>query len=268
MDNHKVIAIEDLIKNNESIVTSVQELSEDEKKELLRKSDFVNKLNSFQLEAIINSLNFMDAFNMLQNKTLLDKIKHVNVKLKAKDAMFVKDFISLIPISMIHHIMLFNMLKTLSKDDVIEYIKDTNILDILNKEELIELAVIKRINLFEVFDHNILDKGLSFEYINHYFKSTMDFNIINNILDKKVLFDNEDIDLDNTIYLYTYLTTQNNHSIKDINHSLEAFIEVNRIYEELGLEKTIDKFNTKGIVIEDVFKFKNKKTRNKRKKVS
>ena len=95
MDNHKVIAIEDLIKNNESIVTSVQELSEHEKKELLRKSDFVNKLNSFQLEAIINSLNFMDAFNMLQNKTLLDKIKHVNVKLKAKDAMFVKDFISL-----------------------------------------------------------------------------------------------------------------------------------------------------------------------------
>ena len=268
MDEHKVIAIEDLIKNNESIVTSIQELSEDEKKELLRKSDFVNKLNSNQLEAIINSLNFMDAFNMLQNKTLLDKIKHVNVKLKAKDAMFVKDFISLIPISMIHHIMLFNMLKTLSKDDVIEYIKDNNILNILNKEELIELAVIKRINLFEVFDHNILDKDLSFEYINQYFKSTTDFSIINNTLAKKALFDNEDIDLDNTIYLYTYLTTQNNHSIKDINHSLEAFIEVNRIYEELGLEKTIDKFNTKGIVIEDVFKFKNKRTRNKRKKVS
>lgn len=259
MDNHKVIAIEDLIKNNESIVTSVQELSEDEKKELLRKSDFVNKLSSFQLEAIINSLNFMDAFNMLQNKTLLDKIKHVNVKLKAKDAMFVKDFISLIPISMIHHIMLFNMLKTLSKDDVIEYIKDSNILEHLNKENLIELAVLKRINLFNVFDHNILDNELSFEYINRYFKSTMDFNIINNPLAKKVLFNDEDIELDNTIYLYTYLTTQNNHSIKEINHSLEAFIEVNRIYEELGLEKTIDKFNTKGIVIEDVFKFKSKK---------
>ena len=60
MDNHKVIAIEDLIKNNESIVTSIQELSEDEKKELLRKSDFVSKLSSFQLETIINSLNFMD----------------------------------------------------------------------------------------------------------------------------------------------------------------------------------------------------------------
>jgi hypothetical protein len=96
----------------------------------------------------------------------------------------------------------------------------------------------------------------------------MDFSIINNALAKKVLFNNEDIDLDNTIYLYTYLTTQNNHSIKDINHSLEAFIEVNKIYEELGLEKTIDKFNTKGIVIEDVFKFKNKRTRKNKRKVS
>ncbi len=269
MDDQKVIAIEELAKNNESIVTSIQELSEDERKELLRKSDFVNKLNSFQLEVIINSLDFMDAFNMLQNKALLDKIKHINVKLKRKDAMFVKDFINLIPTSMIHPTMLFNMLKNIqNKDDVIEYIKDSNIFGNLNTEDLIELAVLKKINLFEVFNRNIFDENDLYTYVDKYFRNTLDYSIIDNIYVKKELFGDETVDLTYTKYLYDYLTTQNNHSIKDINHSLGAFIKVNSLYNEYGLEETQNLFNTKGITIEDVFTIKKKNRRNRKRSVN
>ena len=252
----KVIAIEELIKNNMSIVTSIQELSEDERKELLRKSDFINKLNSFQLEDIINSLNFMDAFNMLQNTKLLDKIQHVNVKLKAKDAMFVKDFIDLIPSMKIHPDMIYNMLKTLPKDDVIRYLSDHRIYDNLSDNHLIDLSVLKKINLFEIFkDIEVFNEDTTYKYVDQYFRATLDYNIIDNMTAKKIIFKDENINLDETRYLYDYLTTQNNHSCKDIKHSLKAIIKVNDLYNKYGLNDTIKMFNTKGITIDDCILF-------------
>ena len=64
MDKQKVIKKEDLLNNEKSIVTSIKALSDDEKKEYLRQSEFIKNIDSFELESIINSMNFMNAFNI------------------------------------------------------------------------------------------------------------------------------------------------------------------------------------------------------------
>ncbi len=264
MDAQKVIYIEELLSKHESITSSIQELSEDEKKELLRNSDFVSKLNSMQLEFIINSLNFMDAFNMLQNKDLVDRIRHVNVKLKAKDAMFVKDFIDLIPDNKIHPEMAFNMLRTLPKDEVIKYLRDIRISQHIMSDKLIELAVLKRINIFEMYEYNRLDENEAYIYVDKYIKNNRDFSIMENKKAKKAIFGDEDINLDEVRYLYEYLATKTNHSIKEVHHSLDAFMEVYNLYKENGLNGTLDLINTSDITIDDLYNNKKKSKKNKK----
>ena len=70
---------------------------------------------------------------------------------------------------------------------------------------------------------------------------------------KKALFGDEDINLDEVKYLYEFLATKTNHSIKEVHHSLDAFMEVYNLYKENGLNGTIEIINTSGITIDDLF---------------
>ena len=276
MDKQQVIMQENLhsfnyLKNCKKefiIATILEEFTDEEKKDILRNIEFINMMDSDSLNQIINSMNFTSAFNMLQNKVLIEKVNDINIKFIAKEAMFIKDFLNLIPTSKINHNMLKNMIKNCSKEDIINFLNNENIINQLHISDIIEIALYKSINLVEdVYLIELFNDNEAYEYVDGYFRSVkrpLNYNIINNDYVKGLLFDN-DIDFDEVKYLYDYLTTQNNHSIKDVNHSLKAFIKVDSLYKEYGLRGTQELFNTKGITIEDVFTFKTSKKKKRKK---
>ena len=67
--------------------------SEDERVSLLRNQNFLNNLPDNYLEAILNKMTFPNVFNMLQNVTILSKMKSINVSLRTYDKIFITGYL-------------------------------------------------------------------------------------------------------------------------------------------------------------------------------
>ena len=79
--------------HNDTLVYLVNnKFSEEERVSLLRNQNFVNNLPDNYLEAIINKMTFPNVFNMLQNITILGKMKNINVSLRAYDKIFITGY--------------------------------------------------------------------------------------------------------------------------------------------------------------------------------
>lgn len=268
-DEKDIIHNYDYLKSfdEEVIITIILKyFSEDEKKDILRNKDFINNMSSSTLNKIINSMSFISAFNMLQNMELVDKINDINIKLTSKDTLFIKEFLNSNLVNKSNHKMLKNMLITMLKEDVIRNLNNKDIVSKLEINDLIELSTLKHIDLVnDIYLIELLDKNDLENYINDYFINIVNYDLINNSYVKKTLF-NEDIDLDEVIYLYDYLTTKTNHNIKDCKHSINKFINVYNEYKKLGLDKMIKKINDNNLSLDDYEKelkinLKTKKTR-------
>ena len=268
-DEKDIIHNYDYLKSfdEEVIITIILKyFSEDEKKDILRNKDFINNMSSSTLNKIINSMSFISAFNMLQNMELVDKINDINIKLTSKDTLFIKEFLNSNLVNKSNHKMLKNMLITMLKEDVIRNLNNKDIVSKLEINDLIELSTLKHIDLVnDIYLIELLDKNDLENYINDYFINIVNYELINNSYVKKTLF-NEDIDLDEVIYLYDYLTTKTNHNIKDCKHSINKFINVYNEYKKLGLDKMIKKINDNNLSLDDYEKelkinLKTKKTR-------
>ena len=223
-----------------------EEFSEDEKISLLRNKEFIEMIPSKLLSLMLNNMSFISVFNMLQNKDLFDKVNNINVKLNAKDSLFINDCLNNSDlVNKLNHNMVKNMIINTSKNDAINLLNEHYIINKLSTDDYIEIAIIKKINLInEVPIINKLSKNEVIKYINGYWKNKLNYSLIDNEYIKRTIFSYSDINLEEPIYLYDYLTTKNNQNIKDTIHDLSAFKACVAINEIFGLQRALEIINT------------------------
>lgn len=126
-----------------------KELTEEEKINLLRNTTFIKDIDGIYLTKILNEMSFRSVFNMLQNVNILNKIKNLNVKIKAIDKIFIAGFLdspSLINIISVEF--LKNMLDFLENDDLIKYLNYPYIYIRFKNKDLLNILIKHKINLF------------------------------------------------------------------------------------------------------------------------
>ena len=253
IDKHSYNFIKDF---SDDIIISIilNDFNENEKIDILRNKDFIDRMPSYILETILNNMHFVSVFNMLQNNTLLSKINEINIKLSTKDYLFIPDCLNQEElIRKINHQMLKNMLITLSKEEVINYLKIHYIQNKLTYDDIIDISSAKKINLVkDVSFINKLNKEQIIRYINIMWSSNINYSLIDNDYVKKILFDNDIDNMDEIIYLYELLTTKNNHNVKNIVHSIDSFTSVYKCYKLFGFDNTMTLLDKKNRGLNDI----------------
>ena len=257
-NNEEIIPTFDYLKKykKEVIISIINEhFNEEDKLNLLRNKEFIEVMPSFLLELMLNNMNFTSVFNMLQNKELLNKIKNINIKLTPKDNLFVKDCLSQVDfINIIDENMLKNMLINNSKDEVINYLNTKYILDKLSVDTIIDIALIKKINLVTEFNYiNKLNKTQLIKYIDEMYKTRLDYTLIDNDYVKKELFNISNEDFQEVIYLYDFITTKENHNIKDLKHDVSSFKSLYSAYKLIGFDNIFNIVSKNKIDFNDLF---------------
>ena len=216
--------------------------NEEEKVSILRNIDFIHSIPQELLTLMLNNMSLISVFNMLQNKELFNKVENINIKLTPKDSLFIPDVLNNIEmVNKINHNMLKNMLINIPKKDTINYLKEPYINIKLSIDSIVNISIIKSIDLIN--DYNIIEK-LSKEqlinYIDGYWKNKINYLIVDNKYVKKMLFSFPDINLEEVIYLFEYLSTRSNQKLEDINKDLPSFNACVALHEIFGLQESIN----------------------------
>lgn len=240
--------------------------NEEEKIRILRNKEFINRMSSNHLTQMLNGMNFISVFNMIQNKDILDKVEELNVRLTPKDKLFFEEYLyNEHLINKINHSMLKNMLININKDDTIKHLNNSYIINKLTNEDIISIAAIKKIDLTNYNNIiNKLSKNDIANYIDYYFK-TNGFNksLLNNV--KNLIFD-FDFDSEEVFYLYDLLTTKSNHMVKESHHSLSSFKAVLSLYKTFGFDESTKYINNSNYGLDDItINFINSNIENKEK---
>jgi len=229
--------------DNETIIYIINEyFNEEDKINLLRNTEFIISFPSDLLEIMINNMNFVSVLNMLQNNLLLNKVNHLNMKLTSKDIIIAKDLLNNYDlIEKFSSNMLKNILINNNKNDILNHLNNKVIFNKLNKEDLVDIATRKRINFIKDINIiNTLNKDELIKYINGYFKNNIDYSIINNEYVKETLLTKKDINIDDVNYLYDLLTTKCNHLIQNMKHSVISYKSVMSMYYLFGFSKSLE----------------------------
>ena len=236
--------------------------SEEDKIRLLRDNNFINTIGDEYLELMLNNMSFKSVFNMLQNKELLNRINKLNINLSNTDYLFIPTYLeSSDLISKVSNTMLKNMLMNISKEQTINYLKIDYINKRLTKQDIIDIAVNKGINLYTEYNIlNTLNKLELTDYINNMWQKKIDFTLVNNKHAKKLLFDNVDYNVDEAIYLYEFINSRSCLTIQDSINDVDSYKSVIASLLIFGINKTkdlIEKGNKK-INFNTLLNFKNK----------
>lgn len=246
-------------KNYKELIEHINNLSEDEKIDLLRNTEFINNIPSQVLSNMLNNMNFISVFNMLQNKLIFAKANDLNIKFSPKDNIFFKDLLSNNDIiKKLNHTMLKNMLLNLKKDEVINYLSEYSINNKLTNDDIIDITTTKKIDIAK--ELNIIErfnKEELIKYINNYWKNSLNYNLLDNDYTKKTIFKYIDINFEEVIYLYDYLSTKNNQNIKDTTNNFYSFNACLVLNEIFGVKKAIELINNNKFDLDDItFAFK------------
>ena len=242
--------------NNEDIVEFINKnLNEDEKIEMLRNKFFIKQMPSNLLTLMLNNMNFISVFNMLQNKNIFDKTNNLNIKLTPKDTIFINEYLSNENIiNKVNHNMLKNMLINVSKVNIISYLSKWYIRNKLTNDDIISIAITKKISLVDdIYFIESLSKNEIIKYIEGFFqKNGINYDLLENNYVKKQIFNYSYINFEEVIYLYDLLSTKSNHNFKEPHHSLLSFKAVVALYEILGLEKGVRLLNDNNYGLDDI----------------
>ncbi len=222
----------------EIIVTIINNyFNEEEKINILRNKDFVNDMPTYLIELMLNNMNFKSVFNMLQNKELLNKISSLNIKLTPKDNIFISNYLdSKELIDKLNHNMLKNMLININKHDVINYFNKDYIISKLTIDDILDIAISKKINIVNEFNYiSNLKKEKIIYYINKMWQNNIDYSLVDNDYVKNILFN--DVDFEEVIYLYELINTKSVITVQGNNHSLESFKAIIACHKLFGINK-------------------------------
>lgn len=234
----------------------------DENKEeilnLLRDQDFISQTSSKELEKIINGLDFKSLFNIIQNKSILDKINIIQTNILEKDSVFFPNFLdSPTLINKTSHTMIYDMLNYLNDTQILYYLVVPYIRERLTDYEVIELLSSKEIPFNEVtqndYLYNSIPSNLLADYINKLWLKEPNSKILTKKVIKK-LFDIDEevldiINLDEVNYLFETIKMKNVLSIQETSITLSSYRALLSSYLVLGIKKTLDIINdgNKGI---------------------
>lgn len=243
----KLLNYNNLIKfNPEAIVTIINNYyTEEEKITLLRDNTFVELIPSYTLEMIINSMFFNSVFNMLQNKTIYNKIKTIDVNISHKDYYLIPGYLDTTNlVNKSSHLMLFNLLSVLDSSANKKYLSYDYIINKLTNHELITLASTNNIDILNLLiSRKVNDYELE-NYINKMWSKKLDYSLLkSNYVKEHILklskYQIAKIDFNDVIYLFDFLNTHSVISIQETPHTIESFKSILSCYYVLGMKNTL-----------------------------
>ncbi len=216
---------------------------------ILRNDIFVSDTSSYAIELLLNKLSFKSAFNMLQRKSIFDKISNLNVKVTDRDSVFVKGFLeSPVLIVKSDHNMIFEMLSLLNKDDVLYYLALPYIVDNLSNYEIINLCINKKIEIDNIINSSVLNNKLNItdyiSYLDYFFEKDLDLNIFKNTSLSSKLFnlsvdELKEINFDEVNYLFETIRTKSFLSKQTSKITINSYKSVLIAYLVFGLNDTL-----------------------------
>lgn len=233
--------------HNDTLVYLVNnKFSEEERVTLLRNQNFINNLPDNYLEAIINKMTFPNVFNMLQNITILGKMKNINVSLRAYDKIFITGYLdSPALVNITDNKMLNNMFSLISPQEVSKYLSYPYIYTKLKTYDIVNILINNKLNIYS--DTPKLLKVLRLDEIKYYLNKLINNDnirydlLFNDYTLKTILGINiflskeakEDIK-----YLYDLILIRGNTTLECNTNDLECFKSIIASYYLLGLTKT------------------------------
>lgn len=233
--------------HNDTLVYLVNnKFSEEERVTLLRNQNFINNLPDNYLEAIINKMTFPNVFNMLQNITILGKMKNINVSLRAYDKIFITGYLdSPALVNITDNKMLNNMFSLISPIETSKYLSYPYIYTKLKTYDIVNILINNKLNIYS--DTPKLLKVLRLDEIKYYLNKLINNDnirydlLFNDYTLKTILGINiflskeakEDIK-----YLYDLILIRGNTTLECNTNDYECFKSIIASYYLLGLTKT------------------------------
>ena len=233
--------------HNDTLVYLVNnKFSEEERVSLLRNQNFVNNLPDNYLEAIINKMTFPNVFNMLQNITILSKMKNINVSLRAYDKIFITGYLdSPALVNITDNKMLNNMFSLISPIETSKYLSYPYIYTKLKTYDIVNILINSKLNIYT--DTPKLLKVLRLDEIKYYLNKLISndnirydllFNdyTLKTILGINISLSNEE--KEDIKYLYDLILIRGNTTLECNTNDLESFKSIVASYHLFGLTKT------------------------------
>lgn len=226
---------------------------EEEIIDLLRNKEFTEDVPGPILEKILSLVSFKQVFNMLQNKTILEKVSNLEVKLKLIDKIFITGYLdSPTLVSKTNYETLKNMFYLVDHNTFKDYLKYPYIHNKLRIVDILDIFISHNENIFYCLDYldNIkFNKNELTYYIN---ASWRRYGINYSLVFQPEVFDNcfkyrlanlSKEDRKNIKYLFDTIYTKGQALIECSTIDLDAFKSVVISYKLLGLSKTLELFN-------------------------
>lgn len=233
--------------HNDTLVYLVNnKFSEEERVTLLRNQNFINNLPDNYLEAIINKMTFPNVFNMLQNITILSKMKNINVSLRAYDKIFITGYLdSPALVNITNNKMLNNMFNLISPLEASKYLSYPYIYTKLKTYDIVNILINSKLNIYT--DTPKLLKVLRLDEIKYYLNKLINndnirydllFNdyTLKTILGINISLSNEE--KEDIKYLYDLILIRGNTTLECNTNDLESFKSIVASYHLFDLTKT------------------------------
>ena len=233
--------------HNDTLVYLVNnKFSEEERVSLLRNQNFVNNLPDNYLEAIINKMTFPNVFNMLQNITILSKMKNINVSLRAYDKIFITGYLdSPALVNITDNKMLNNMFSLISPIETSKYLSYPYIYTKFKTYDIVNILINSKLNIYT--DSPKLLKVLRLDEIKYYLNKLINNDAIrydllfNDYTLKTILGINISLsseEKEDIKYLYDLILIRGNTTLECNTSDLESFKSIIASYHLFGLTKT------------------------------
>lgn len=233
--------------HNDTLVYLVNnKFSEEERVSLLRNQNFVNNLPDNYLEAIINKMTFPNVFNMLQNITILGKMKNINVSLRAYDKIFITGYLdSPALVNITDNKMLNNMFSLISPIEISKYLSYPYIYTKFKTYDIVNILINSKLNIYT--DSPKLLKVLRLDEIKYYLNKLISNDAIrydllfNDYTLKTILGINISLsseEKEDIKYLYDLILIRGNTTLECNTSDLESFKSIIASYHLFGLTKT------------------------------
>lgn len=233
--------------HNDTLVYLVNnKFSEEERVSLLRNQNFVNNLPDNYLEAIINKITFPNVFNMLQNITILGKMKNINVSLRAYDKIFITGYLdSPALVNITDNKMLNNMFNLISPIETSKYLSYPYIYTKFKTYDIVNILINSKLNIYT--DSPKLLKVLRLDEIKYYLNKLISNDAIrydllfNDYTLKTILGINISLsseEKEDIKYLYDLILIRGNTTLECNTSDLESFKSIIASYHLFGLTKT------------------------------
>lgn len=233
--------------HNDTLVYLVNnKFSEEERVSLLRNQNFVNNLPDNYLEAIINKMTFPNVFNMLQNITILGKMKNINVSLRAYDKIFITGYLdSPALVNITDNKMLNNMFSLISPIETSKYLSYPYIYTKFKTYDIVNILINSKLNIYT--DSPKLLKVLRLDEIKYYLNKLISNDAIrydllfNDYTLKTILGINISLsseEKEDIKYLFDLILIRGNTTLECNTSDLESFKSIIASYHLFGLTKT------------------------------